>query len=110
LDHLDKAVTGVGGIALRYGIFYGDPDDGLVEAVRAGKFPVVGDGAGVWSFIHLEDAASATVLALEHEGPAIYNIVDDEPVPVRTFSCSTSTRRATRSCSPPDPLGLFGGA
>jgi 2-alkyl-3-oxoalkanoate reductase len=85
LQHLDRAVTGAGGIALRYGIFYGDPDDGMVEAVRARKFPIVGDGAGVWSFIHLDDAAAATVLALEHDGPAVYNIVDDEPSPTREW-------------------------
>ena len=85
MDHLDKAVTGAGGIALRYGIFYGDPDDGMVEAVRARKFPIVGDGGGVWSFIHLDDAAAATVLALEHDGPAVYNIVDDEPSPTREW-------------------------
>jgi nucleoside-diphosphate-sugar epimerase len=53
----------------------------MVEAVRGRKFPLVGDGAGVWSFIHLEDAAAATVLALEHDGPAVYNVVDDEPSP-----------------------------
>jgi nucleoside-diphosphate-sugar epimerase len=81
MRYLDKAVTDAGGIALRYGIFYGDPDDGLIHAVRARKFPIVGDGAGVWSFIHLDDAAGATVLALEHDGPAVYNIVDDEPSP-----------------------------
>jgi 2-alkyl-3-oxoalkanoate reductase len=81
MRYLDKAVTDAGGIALRYGIFYGDPDDGLIHAVRARKFPIVGDGAGVWSFIHLDDAAAATVLALEHDGPAVYNIVDDEPSP-----------------------------
>jgi 2-alkyl-3-oxoalkanoate reductase len=80
MNHLDQAVTAAGGIALRYGNFYGDPNDGLVAAVRAGKFPIVGDGGGVWSHIHLEDAA-ATVLALERDGPAIYNIVDDEPAP-----------------------------
>jgi nucleoside-diphosphate-sugar epimerase len=85
LEHLDKAVTGAGGIALRYGIFYGDPEDGLVEAVRARKFPIVGDGGGVWSFIHLDDAAAATVLALEQDGPAVYNIVDDEPSPTREW-------------------------
>ena len=85
MEYLDKAVTGAGGIALRYGIFYGDPDDELVEAVRARKFPVVGNGGGVWSFIHLDDAATATVLALEHDGPAIYNIVDDEPSPTREW-------------------------
>src|SRR3954468_17474240 len=64
---------------VRYGAFYGDPDDGMVEAVRQRKFPIVGDGGGVWSFIHLDDAAAATVIALEHDGPAIYNIVDDDP-------------------------------
>ena len=85
MDYLDKAVTGAGGIALRYGIFYGDPDDGMVEAVRARKFPIVGDGAGVWSFLHLDDAAAATVLALEHDGPAVYNIVDDEPAPTSVW-------------------------
>ncbi len=85
MDHLDKAVTGAGGIALRYGIFYGDPGDGMVEAVRARKFPIVGDGGGVWSFIHLDDAAAATVLALEHDGPAVFNIVDDEPSPTREW-------------------------
>jgi nucleoside-diphosphate-sugar epimerase len=85
MEYLDNAVTGVGGIALRYGIFYGDPNDGMVEAVRARKFPIVGDGAGVWSFIHLDDAAAATVLALEHDGPAVYNIVDDEPSPTRVW-------------------------
>jgi 2-alkyl-3-oxoalkanoate reductase len=85
LVHLDKVVTDAGGIALRYGIFYGDPDDALVETVRERKFPIVGDGAGVWSFIHLDDAASATVLALEHDGPAVYNIVDDEPAPTREW-------------------------
>jgi nucleoside-diphosphate-sugar epimerase len=85
MDYLDNAVTGAGGIALRYGIFYGDPNDGMVEAVRARKFPIVGGGAGVWSFIHLDDAAAATVLALEHDGPAVYNIVDDEPSPTREW-------------------------
>ncbi len=79
MTYLDEAVTAAGGIALRYGNFYGDPDGGLVQAVRARKLPIVGDGGGVWSFIHLDDAAAATVLALEHDGPGIYNIVDDEP-------------------------------
>jgi nucleoside-diphosphate-sugar epimerase len=82
MAYLDQAVTDAGGIALRYGNFYGDPDDGIVEAVRTRKFPIVGDGGGVWSFIHLDDAAVATVLALEHDGPGIYNIVDDEPAPI----------------------------
>jgi 2-alkyl-3-oxoalkanoate reductase len=85
MTYLDEAVTAAGGIALRYGSFYGAANDGLVEPVRKRQFPIVGDGAGVSSFIHLDDAAAATVLALEHDGPAIYNIVDDEPAPVREW-------------------------
>jgi nucleoside-diphosphate-sugar epimerase len=82
MRYVDGAVTDAGGIALRYGTFYGAANDGLLEPVRKRQFPIVGDGGGFWSFIHLDDAAAATVLALEHDGPAIYNIVDDEPSPV----------------------------
>jgi 2-alkyl-3-oxoalkanoate reductase len=85
MRHLDQAVTDAGGIALRYGGFYGASNDGLVEPVRKRQLPIVGDGGGVFSFIHLDDAAAATVLALEHDDPAIYNIVDDEPAPVRDW-------------------------
>jgi nucleoside-diphosphate-sugar epimerase len=85
LNYLEQAMTEAGGIALRYGGFYGAHDDALVEPVRKRRFPIVGDGGGFSSFIHLDDAAAATVLALEHEGPAIYNIVDDEPAPVREW-------------------------
>jgi 2-alkyl-3-oxoalkanoate reductase len=81
MNHLDQAVTGGGGIALRYGGFYGAASDGLPGPVRKRRLPVIGDGSGVMSFIHLDDAAEATVLALDHDGPAIYNIVDDEPAP-----------------------------
>lgn len=84
MTHLDQAVTGAGGIALRYGGFYGDPD-ALTKAVRRRMYPIIGDGAGVMPFIHLDDAAAATVLALDHDGPAIYNIVDDEPAPARDW-------------------------
>jgi nucleoside-diphosphate-sugar epimerase len=79
MNHLEQAVTQAGGIALRYGNFYGENDDAMIDAIRSRKFPVVGNGAGVISFIHLDDAAAATVLALAHDGPAIYNVVDDEP-------------------------------
>jgi nucleoside-diphosphate-sugar epimerase len=85
MRHLEQAVTDAGGIALRYGGFYGDPNDGMVEPVRKRRFPIIGDGAGVLSWIHLEDAAAATVRALDHDGPAIYNIVDDEPAPMREW-------------------------
>ena len=85
MRYLDEAVTAAGGIALRYGGFYGAPNDGLLEPVRKRQFPIVGDGGGVSSFIHLDDAAEATVLALEHAGAGLYNIVDDEPAPVREW-------------------------
>jgi 2-alkyl-3-oxoalkanoate reductase len=85
MDYLEEAVTAAGGIALRYGSFYGAHNDGLVGPVRKRQFPIVGDGGGVSSFIHLDDAATATVLALQHDGPAIYNVVDDEPAPVREW-------------------------
>jgi 2-alkyl-3-oxoalkanoate reductase len=85
MRYLDKSVTDAGGTVLRYGGFYGAANDGLLEPVRKRQFPIVGDGDAVWSWIHLDDAAAATVLALEHDGPAIYNIVDDEPAPVREW-------------------------
>ncbi len=82
MSHLDQAVTAAGGIALRYGGFYGADNDGLVGPVRKRRFPIIGEGAGISSFIHLDDAAAATVLALEHDGAGLYNIVDDEPAPM----------------------------
>jgi nucleoside-diphosphate-sugar epimerase len=85
MRHLEEAVTDAGGTALRYGGFYGAVNDALVEPVRKRQFPIVGNGAGVSSFIHLDDAAAATVLALEHDVTGIYNIVDDEPAPVREW-------------------------
>jgi nucleoside-diphosphate-sugar epimerase len=81
MQYLDGTVSAAGGVVLRYGTFYGGSADGLAEPVRYGEYPIVGDGAGVTSFIHLDDAASATVLALESNRSGIYNIVDDEPAP-----------------------------
>ena len=85
MRHVDEAVAGAGGIALRYGVFYGAANDGLIEPVRKRQFPIVGDGAGVWSWIHLDDAAAATVLALERGEAGIYHVVDDDPAPVREW-------------------------
>lgn len=82
MNYLDEAVTDFGGIALRYGGFYGAANDALIEPVRKRRMPIIGDGGGIFPWIHLEDAAAATVLALEHDGPAVYNIVDDDPAPV----------------------------
>ena len=81
IRHLEEAVVGADGIVLRYGAFYGAPDDAQLELVRRGRFPIVGEGGGVSSFVHLEDAAAATVLALERGRPGVYNVVDDEPAP-----------------------------
>ena len=85
MRYLDETVTDAAGIALRYGNFYGAANDGMVQPVRKRQFPIVGDGGGVSSFIHLDDAATATVLALEHGQAGIYNIVHDEPAPVRDW-------------------------
>jgi nucleoside-diphosphate-sugar epimerase len=85
LRHLEEAVGSINGIVLRYGGFYGDPDDGMLEPVRKGRFPIVGDGGGMTSFVHLEDAAAATVLAIERGRPGIYNICDDEPAAARDW-------------------------
>jgi nucleoside-diphosphate-sugar epimerase len=90
IRHLEQAVVGAEwteGIALRYGAFYGPgtslaPGGEQFELVRQRKFPVVGSGAGVWSFVHIADAAEATVAAIEHGRRGIYNIVDDDPAPV----------------------------
>jgi nucleoside-diphosphate-sugar epimerase len=75
------------GIVLRYGAFYGPgtsmaPGAEQFEMVRNRRFPLVGEGAGVWSFIHVADAADATMAAVERGKPGIYNVVDDDPAPV----------------------------
>jgi nucleoside-diphosphate-sugar epimerase len=85
IRYLEHAVADVGGVALRFGGFYGSPDDAQLELVRKRRFPIVGDGGGVWSFVNLDDAATATALALENGAAGIYNIVDDEPAPVREW-------------------------
>jgi 2-alkyl-3-oxoalkanoate reductase len=85
MRYLEQRVVDAGGIALRYGGFYGSPDDAQLELVRKRRFPIVGDGGGIWSFVHLDDAAAATVLAVERGAPGVYNIVDDDPAPVREW-------------------------
>jgi nucleoside-diphosphate-sugar epimerase len=88
--HLEQAVLGATwteGIVLRYGVFYGPgtslaPGEEQFELIRKDKFPLVGDGGGVWSFIHVADAADATVAAIERGHRGAYNVVDDDPAPV----------------------------
>ena len=90
IRHLEAAVLGARwteGIVLRYGVFYGPgtslaPGEEQFEMVRKRKFPLVGGGSGVWSFIHVADAAEATVAAVEHGSRGVYNVVDDEPAAV----------------------------
>jgi nucleoside-diphosphate-sugar epimerase len=92
LRHLEAAVLGAGwteGIVLRYGWFYGpgtsialDPLGSQVELLRKRRVPVVGGGTGIWSFVHIEDVATATLAAVEGGPAGVYDIVDDDPAPV----------------------------
>jgi 2-alkyl-3-oxoalkanoate reductase len=93
--HVERAVTAIQwgeGLVLRYGGFYGPatsvslaPDAQMAAPIRKRQFPIIGDGGGVWSHVHIADAAAATAIAVEHGQPGIYNIVDDEPAPVREW-------------------------
>ena len=88
---MERTVLDAGGIVLRYGYFYGPgtsyaaSDGATAQRVRKRGFPIVGDGAGVFPFIHVDDAAAATVAALERGDPGVYNVVDDEPAPLREW-------------------------
>ncbi|HIK15656.1 MAG TPA: NAD(P)-dependent oxidoreductase [Leptolyngbyaceae cyanobacterium M33_DOE_097] len=105
------------GIALRYGFFYGpgtwfNSDGDVGRQVRQQQFPIVGNGAGVWSWLHIEDAAIATVAAAEQGNPGIYQIVDDQPLPVRDWLPAFA--RSLNAPPPPrvsveDALKLEGG-
>jgi nucleoside-diphosphate-sugar epimerase len=93
IQHVEKTVTGSvhpEGIVLHYGAFYGPGtgmlDHAVLDQIRNRRTPVIGDGAGWWSFVHVEDAAAATLKALEQSRPgSIYNIVDDDPAQVREW-------------------------
>jgi nucleoside-diphosphate-sugar epimerase len=119
LLHLEEAVLGADwteGVVLRYGGFYGPgtslaPGAEQVELVRRRKFPLVGDGSGVWSFIHIADAAEATVAAVEHGRGGVYTVVDDEPAPVAEWlPALAQTLGAKRPMRVPRFIGrLFAG-
>jgi 2-alkyl-3-oxoalkanoate reductase len=95
LRHVEDAVTGItwaDGIALRYAVFYGPgtgisaaPDAVMAELIRKRRYPIVGGGTGVASLVHITDAASATVAAIERGKPGIYHVADDEPAPVHVW-------------------------
>jgi nucleoside-diphosphate-sugar epimerase len=90
LESTVTAASGLTGVVLRYGSFYGPgtsiaPDGEIGLAVRKGKFPIIGDGGGIWSFIHMDDVANATRLAIEGSISGIYNIVDNEPAELNVW-------------------------
>jgi nucleoside-diphosphate-sugar epimerase len=95
IAHLEQTVTTIEwgeGLVLRYGSFYGPgtgfslaPDAVMAAPVRKRRFPLIGDAGGVWSHIHIDDAAAATAAAVERGRPGIYNVVDDDPAPVREW-------------------------
>ncbi len=88
IRYLEQAVLSapLTGIILRYGNFYGPgASEALVDIVKQRKFPIIGRGTGVWSWIHVDDAAAATVLAVERGQPGVYNVVDDDPAPVSVW-------------------------
>jgi len=86
VNHMEDAVIAAGGAVLRYGGFYGPgANDDQVELVRKRMFPLIGGGTGYFSWVHVDDAASATVLAVEQRATGVFNIVDDEPAPVSAW-------------------------
>lgn len=86
LRHIEDVVLPTGGAVLRYGWLYGPgASDGLTEPVSKRRFPVVGGGAGHTSWVHVDDAASATVQAVERQASGVFNVVDDEPAPVNEW-------------------------
>jgi nucleoside-diphosphate-sugar epimerase len=96
LHELERTVIGADGIVLRYGYFYGPGsaiarDGSMAAEIARRRMPIVGRGEGVWSFIHVDDAARATVAALDRDGPGVYNIVDDDPAPVARWLPALAT-------------------
>jgi nucleoside-diphosphate-sugar epimerase len=81
IRYLEETVQKADGTVLRYGGFYGDASDAMIPLVRKRQFPLVGGGTGYTSWVHLDDAATATVLALEQGARGVFNIVDDDPAP-----------------------------
>jgi nucleoside-diphosphate-sugar epimerase len=87
LEAVTTGTVGIEGLALRYGGFYGPGQalgkgGAMFDGVAGRKVPIVGRGSGIWSFIHIDDAAAATALAVERGAPGVYNVVDDDPAPV----------------------------
>ena len=109
LEDTTLGTGGVEGVVLRYGFFYGPgttyaPGGYFAEEVRRRRFPIVGEGSGRFSFIHVDDAAAATVLALDHGGPGIYHVTDDEPAPARDW---VPAMAAAMGAKPPHRVPLW---
>jgi 2-alkyl-3-oxoalkanoate reductase len=90
LERITLESEGLEGLVLRYGWFYGPgtyfaADGSYAERTRKRRYPIVGDGGGITSFIHVDDAAAATVRVLDHGSPGVYNVVDDDPAPLREW-------------------------
>jgi nucleoside-diphosphate-sugar epimerase len=119
IRHLEQAVLGAEwteGIVLRYGVFYGPgtslaPGEEQFELVRRRKFPQVGDGGGVWSFIHIADAAEATLAAVARGSRGVYNVVDDDPATVAVWLPALAQKLGARKPMQVPPLigRLFAG-
>ena len=109
LEDTTLGTDGVEGVVLRYGFFYGPgttyaPGGYFAEEVRRRRFPIVGEGSGRFSFIHVDDAAEATVLALDDGGPGIYHVTDDEPAPARDW---VPAMAAAMGAKPPHRVPLW---
>ena len=105
LAEMERAVLDADGVVLRYGFFYGPgtyyaPDGSATADIRRRRLPVVGKGTGVTSFVHVDDAADATVAAVERGAAGVYNIADDEPAPMRewvpAFAAAAGAKRPLR--------------
>jgi nucleoside-diphosphate-sugar epimerase len=108
LERITLGEPGLAGVVLRYGMLYGPgtafaPDGSYPEQVQARKFPIGGGGEGVWSFLHVDDAVAATVLAVDSDATGIFNVVDDEPAPVREW-----LPRFAEAIGAPEPRALPG--
>ena len=90
LEHATTDTAGIEGVALRFGFWYGPgttyaPGGYTAEQVKARRFPIIGSGEGTFSFVHVDDVAEATIAAFERGSPGVYNVVDDEPAPMREW-------------------------
>jgi nucleoside-diphosphate-sugar epimerase len=109
LERLVTTAPGICGTVLRYGFFYGPctsyaTDGAVTEDIARGRIPIVGDGGGLWSFVHVDDAARATALALER-GEGIYNVTDDDPAPSREWIAHLAARFGKKPMRVPGWVG-----